>query len=37
MKYLSWDENRPCVLGYRCFAPARFVDVSQDIRARRDH
>lgn len=25
MKYLSWDENRPCVLTCRCF-----VNVSQN-------
>ncbi len=31
MKYLSWDENRPCVLTWHCFA-----DVNRDIRAGRD-
>jgi hypothetical protein len=25
MKYLSWDENGPCVLGCRCFV-TRFAD-----------
>jgi hypothetical protein len=35
MKYLSWDENDPCVLEWKCFVP-RFADVNRDIRARRD-
>jgi hypothetical protein len=33
MKYLSWDENGPCVLGCRRFV-IRFTDVNRDIRAR---
>ena len=35
MKYLSWDENRPCVLGCPCFV-TRFAGVNRDIWARRD-
>jgi hypothetical protein len=35
MKYLSWDENGPCVLGWRRFV-TRFADVDRDVRARRD-
>jgi hypothetical protein len=31
MKYLSWDENRPCVLTCHCFA-----NVNWDNRAERD-
>jgi hypothetical protein len=34
MKYLSWDENGPCVLGCRSFV-IRFTDVNRDIWTRR--
>jgi hypothetical protein len=29
MKYLSWDENPPCVLAWFCFV-TRFADVNRD-------
>jgi hypothetical protein len=32
MKYLSWDENGPCVLGCGCFV-TRFADVPRDVQA----
>jgi hypothetical protein len=35
MKYLSWDENGPCVLGWQSFV-TRSAGVHRDIWARRD-